>query len=514
MKINNNNKIYDYIIIGSGLGGLSVGSLLAQKNKKILILEKHYLIGGFATNFKRKGFEFDVSLHQTGGIYKTFYNKILKECGVFNKVKWLKHKYLFEKILNDNSILKVKNGDINNYKKQLYTLFPNEKGSIKFYLFFLKSFNTQLKIWEYLNSNYLTSPFIRILAPLLCPLVVFSHKIRVDIFFNRIKNKELKDILQTLIGYYKENSKDLMANPFFFAEGGYYLDGGYYVKGGGQELSNAFRKVIENNKGEVKILKDVDELTFKDNEIKSVITKKGEEFFANNFICNANPYEVRDRFLRKSKIKNKELDKYEIGMSFVGAYIGLNCPISKLSKKFKNSYEIFDKDMAITIHSNLDRDLCNLNNSTVDVFLSSYKVDFNKIEDKKDYEIEKEKLKEHILNRLEKHFNKIKDYVEVFEVATPKTVIRFTSNKNGAIYGIKNKKGQSGFDRIKFKDKNFKNLYYSSAYTIFGGGYEGAIRNGYYLYQKLIGNDTKRLFIFLFFILFLVSLKIFFLFYN
>ena len=36
------NDFYDIIIIGSGIGGLTTGALLALRGKKVLILEKHF----------------------------------------------------------------------------------------------------------------------------------------------------------------------------------------------------------------------------------------------------------------------------------------------------------------------------------------------------------------------------------------------------------------------------------------------------------------------------------------
>ena len=44
-------KQYDVIIVGSGLGGLSAGAILAKAGKKVLVLERHYQFGGFATSF-------------------------------------------------------------------------------------------------------------------------------------------------------------------------------------------------------------------------------------------------------------------------------------------------------------------------------------------------------------------------------------------------------------------------------------------------------------------------------
>jgi phytoene dehydrogenase-like protein len=63
------NTPYDAIVIGSGIGGLCVASLLAQMaNKRILVLERHFKLGGFTHSFSRKGYTWDVGLHYVGGL--------------------------------------------------------------------------------------------------------------------------------------------------------------------------------------------------------------------------------------------------------------------------------------------------------------------------------------------------------------------------------------------------------------------------------------------------------------
>ena len=50
---------YDVVIVGSGIGGLCCGSILALSGKKVLICEAHSLPGGVAHSFKRKGYTFE-----------------------------------------------------------------------------------------------------------------------------------------------------------------------------------------------------------------------------------------------------------------------------------------------------------------------------------------------------------------------------------------------------------------------------------------------------------------------
>ena len=45
---------YDVVIVGSGIGGLCCGSILALSGKKVLICEAHTQPGGVAHSFKKR----------------------------------------------------------------------------------------------------------------------------------------------------------------------------------------------------------------------------------------------------------------------------------------------------------------------------------------------------------------------------------------------------------------------------------------------------------------------------
>ena len=54
---------YDAIIIGAGMSGLAAGIRLAMFDKRVVILERHYVWGGLNSFYQFKGRQFDVGLH-------------------------------------------------------------------------------------------------------------------------------------------------------------------------------------------------------------------------------------------------------------------------------------------------------------------------------------------------------------------------------------------------------------------------------------------------------------------
>lgn len=55
--------MYDTIIIGAGLSGLSAGIRLAHYDKRVCVLERHTTIGGLNSFYRQQGRDFDVGLH-------------------------------------------------------------------------------------------------------------------------------------------------------------------------------------------------------------------------------------------------------------------------------------------------------------------------------------------------------------------------------------------------------------------------------------------------------------------
>ena len=67
---------FDYIIIGSGIGGLTCGALLRYYGYSVLVLESHYATGGVAHTFERRGFKFDAGPSLWNGMSTKPYNPL------------------------------------------------------------------------------------------------------------------------------------------------------------------------------------------------------------------------------------------------------------------------------------------------------------------------------------------------------------------------------------------------------------------------------------------------------
>ena len=75
--------------------------------------------------------------------------------------------------------------------------------------------------------------------------------------------------------------------------------------------------------------------------------------------------------------------------------------------------------------------------------------------------------------------------VEVKEIATPLTNVRYTGNYRGAIYGWDQTVNNSGPQRMAHKTP-LKNLFLAGAWTSPGGGYGAVIPSGLECFSEIM----------------------------
>jgi phytoene dehydrogenase-like protein len=120
---------YDAVIIGAGIGGLVCANLLARQNLKVLLVEQHYMVGGYCSTFKRDGYTFDAASHfyPLLGNPTSMTGKLLKKLGI--TTQWAKMDPVDLFHLPDGSTFEV-SADFEIYLDKLKATFPLEAQAI------------------------------------------------------------------------------------------------------------------------------------------------------------------------------------------------------------------------------------------------------------------------------------------------------------------------------------------------------------------------------------------------
>jgi phytoene dehydrogenase-like protein len=96
-----------------------------------------------------------------------------------------------------------------------------------------------------------------------------------------------------------------------------------------------------------------------------------------------------------------------------------------------------------------------------------------------------------MLDEANRVFPGLRDAVEVAEVSTPLTNLRYTSNPLGAIYGFANTPEDHPGARPGHRGP-LSGLWFVGAWTQPGGGYEPTITSGYLAAQRILGRRRGR----------------------
>ena len=499
-------KNYNSIIIGSGLGGLIAGATLALWGKKVIVLEQHYIAGGCATAFKRKDYLMEVGLHEIDGLHETDPKRpILELLGVFDEVEFLKVPEFYH-LKKQNFQCTLHHGA--EAKEKLIADFPDSKAEIEC---FFKLINRLYAEMRRLPRNKWLNILLYPLMPFLIPTIIKTSTMNTGDWLDaNIKDEALKNLLTANLGYYTDDPYNLSLMYFLMAQGSYLNGGGNFVKGGSQSLSNYLVRFIEKRGGQVLTGKFVEEILVENNQAVGVSYRDTfnsaaakQSLYADSVVANAAQPIVAQMLPEpyRSKLAQK-LAPLELACSLLTIYLGFNTDLKKLGINHystiiqgQKDYKLKDvkadsqgdwaqKSFTFVNYGVVDAQLAPEGKTVGVICAIDYLKEWEGLSEV-EYQQKKERIAQLFLARLETEFPTILEYLEYYEVATAKTIKRYTLNPQGTPYGYVQSVKQTYPKRDKLTTLPLKNLYFASAWAPSGGGYSGAIYSGFMTANKM-----------------------------
>ena len=477
-------------IIGAGLGGLTVGSLLSKAGYDVTILEQHYIVGGSATTFKRKGgFTCEVGLHETNALLTA--KEIFETLNVNDNVEFVRTNEFFK--VSSSSIEFTMPDDTKKAITALCEKFPDEEKGIKAYFSAIKNISEEF-------DQIRTAPKWKLM---LFPLF-FKHIARYktatvkEVIDDLMENEALKLILNTNVGYYNDTIKDFSFLYHAIAQHSYYKGGGWYIKGGSQKLSNYLASIIKENGGEVITSAEVIKINHNQQECTSItyIHKKEEkELSADIIISNLAPsstYELSDISYTEQK---------KIASSLLTIYVGFRENLKSLYGK--RAYSTFllrdakciddydkniqgdveDRGIVFVDYSQIDSGLTDESKSFGAICTTDYLENWESLTEE-GYRQKKENVIQSYLDLLETEYPNIREHIQFAEVGTPKTIQKYIKTPNGTAYGFAPDSKQF-FRAPEVRSNKLNNLYFVGAWIV-GGGFSPAINSGGMCYHEIL----------------------------
>ena len=494
---------YDAIVIGSGLGSMTFGSIMAQMGKKVLLLEKHYVPGGFTHIFKRKEYEWDVGIHYVGDVHKDFtFISILFAYITEHKLKWQEMDEVYDRIVLGDKSYDFKAGK-ENFIEMLYERFPGEEAAIDEYIKTVyAATGTNRKFFQERALPSILSKLIG--GRLTKKYYEWSDKTTSEVLDGITDNKELKGVLA---GQYGDHGMPPGESSFAIQSvvNKHYWKGGAFPVGGCQRIAETIIPVIEKAGGAVAVRAGVEKIIVEKGKATGVLMEDGSIVKAPMIVSGAGYLNTFGRLLDKD-VQDAIGFKPEKGVppsvSHVCLYIGLKHDLRELGIGSTNYwvYPHNDHDRGVKEYmadpskpfpvtyisfpslKDPEWDERYPGKSTIEMITLAPYEWFAKWEDERwkhrgeEYEAYKEEYSHRLLKELYKQFPQLEGKIDYYELSTPLSTKHFVNYEHGEIYGLDHSPARFRMKELRPKTP-IKNLYLTGQ-DIVTVGIGGALMSG------------------------------------
>lgn len=492
---------FDTIIIGSGVGGLAAAICLARSGQTVLVLEQHYVPGGWSHSFTLGGQRFSPGVHYVGLIEKGHTtHELYRSLGIANDMVFFSmNKNAYEHCLIGSHKIDLPSG-IENLKKSLSAQFPKEEKNIHEYLALVQNVSRELQLmpklkgwWQKITVPFRTKNFGKFaLFPL--KKVVGWH----------VKDPLLAAALNIQCGDHGLPPKRACF-PVHCSVMSHYFDGGFYPMGGGGGIVKAMTNGVKRHGGEVRVRQNVKKILIENKKAVGVALEDGSKIMATNVISNADPSITYLDLIGKEHLSPsmyKKLSKTKYSVTSLILFLTLDMDVTPFGIDSGNIWMMKDEDMdthfedlmqgdiaagdsfpAVFISCTTLKDPTSFNGRYHNFEIVTY-VDYDNLKGLKEngdyhdaaYLEFKEKVTGKLLNNLENIIPGAKQNVVQAELGTPKTNQFYINSTKGNVYGTEKTLSQVG--PFSYKNKTeIENLFLCGASTL-SHGVGGATHSG------------------------------------
>jgi phytoene dehydrogenase-like protein len=481
---------YDGIVIGAGIGGLVCATLLARGGMKVLLLEKHYVLGGFCSSFRRKGFLFDAATHfyPLLGNPATMTGKLLRELDI--PTQWIKMDPVDQFHFPGSAPFAVP-ANFSDYIHKLKEWFPHQANSVDVYFGELRQAYMYglLHYFKGVSNDYVER---------------LEHCTMMDKLDEHFSDPKLKAVLMADTPHW--GSLPCRTSYIFDAmlRLSYFL-GNYYPKGSSQQFADDLGRGLEARGGRILKCASVEKIHVAGGAVRGVSIRAVSRRAAQHFIfeapvvvSNADALHTYRDLLGDSHCDGWILDRIQAMKPSHPCFlmhIGLRgMDPARLAAAEGYYWTCYDPKDAIRnvfkvfIPTHFDPTIappgCQI--------LIVQKLTPVKFDEVRDWTAYKASIENVIMDRLRGIFPELDAHIVVRLGATAMTAQRFTGNYQGAMLGWEMSPDQLGAGRLPFYTP-VQNLYLTGHWTQPGGGITPVIVSAQRVARTILtGKDSSR----------------------
>lgn len=485
------------VIIGGGIAGLSAGVYGRMNGYDTEIYEMHSIAGGLCTAWNRKGYTFDGCVHWlTGSSPGTEFHELWRETGALKGGDVVEHDE-FVRLYDENGDETIFYTDLDKLCAELKRVSPEDERPIEELRRLVLALSDSpfpirisevMSFWDQLKTNLSFLPYLKdILSTISIPVIEFIE---------RFKSSRIRELFKALVP-----QPDFPAYCLIFTLIIMNKRTAGWPLGGSLKFAESILEKYTSMGGKIFYGKRAEKILTNKSGAYAALMADGSRVEGDLIISAADGYSTIFKML-EGRYLNKKIEHYynsfKLFTPFIQVSLGVDADMSKLPhcKKFmlEKGHKIgrTAPESLFVTHYCFDPSMAPAGKSSVVFLIYTPWEIWEKIKyNSEEYNEEKEAIEHDIRLFIKEKMPEIYNKIEVIDVATPHTTVRYTANRQGSFQGF--------LPTVKNLTKplgkmlpGLKRFYMIGQWTSIGGGLPIAARDGRDIIELICKKDRKK----------------------